>query len=108
MKLSCGDLASNSYEKLNIGGRSTPRLDEKDLLKALGTELLRSYKLEIESEGAFREGIHNGCNYGGCNYGGYNYGGCNYGECNYGECNCRGLTVLSLTRGKRKGYLSIV
>ncbi|GBC49614.2 uncharacterized protein OCT59_000091 [Rhizophagus irregularis] len=40
MKLSCGDLASNSYEKLNIGGRSTPRLDEKDLLKALGTELL--------------------------------------------------------------------
>ncbi|CAB4435811.1 unnamed protein product [Rhizophagus irregularis] len=40
MKLSCGELASNSYEKLNIGGRSAPRLDEKDLLKALGTELL--------------------------------------------------------------------
>lgn len=36
MKLSCGELA---YEKLNIGG-SAPRLDEKDLLKALGTELL--------------------------------------------------------------------
>ncbi|CAG8680571.1 2862_t:CDS:2 [Funneliformis caledonium] len=44
MKLSCGELASNSYEKLkellNIGGRSAPRLDGKGLLKALGTELL--------------------------------------------------------------------
>ena len=44
MKLRCGELASNSYEKLkellNIGGRSTLRLDRKGLLKSLGTELL--------------------------------------------------------------------
>ncbi|CAI2194263.1 2755_t:CDS:2, partial [Funneliformis geosporum] len=44
LKLSCGELASNSYEKLkeilDIGGRSAPRLDGKGLLKALGTEIL--------------------------------------------------------------------
>lgn len=44
IKLSCGELASNSYDKLkeilNIGGRSAPRLDGKGLLKSLGTEIL--------------------------------------------------------------------
>ncbi|PKY54365.1 hypothetical protein RhiirA4_501293 [Rhizophagus irregularis] len=44
LKLSCGELASNSYEKLkeilDIGGRSAPKLDGKGLLKALGTEIL--------------------------------------------------------------------
>ncbi|CAI2185653.1 18855_t:CDS:2 [Funneliformis geosporum] len=44
IKLSCGELASNSYNKLkeilNIGGRSAPRLDGKGLLKSLGTEIL--------------------------------------------------------------------
>ncbi|CAB4411308.1 unnamed protein product [Rhizophagus irregularis] len=44
IKLSCGELASNSYDKLkeilNIGGRSALRLDGKGLLKSLGTEIL--------------------------------------------------------------------
>ncbi|CAG8698626.1 9866_t:CDS:1, partial [Ambispora leptoticha] len=44
IKLSCSELATNSYEKLkeilNIGGRSAPRLDGKGLLKSLGTEIL--------------------------------------------------------------------
>ena len=44
LKLSFGELASNSYknlkEILDIGGRSAPRLDGKGLLKALGTEIL--------------------------------------------------------------------
>ncbi|CAG8609166.1 7006_t:CDS:2 [Ambispora leptoticha] len=44
MKLSCGELASKSYEKLkeilNIAGRSAPKLDGKGFLKSLGTEIL--------------------------------------------------------------------
>ncbi|RGB25899.1 hypothetical protein C1646_675232 [Rhizophagus diaphanus] len=44
IKLSCGELASNSYNKLmeilDIGGRSAPKLDGKGLLKSLGTEIL--------------------------------------------------------------------
>ncbi|RIB04707.1 hypothetical protein C2G38_2148899 [Gigaspora rosea] len=44
MKLSCGELASKSYEKLkeilNIAGRSAPKLDGKGFLKSLGTEVL--------------------------------------------------------------------
>ncbi|RIA84670.1 hypothetical protein C1645_831931 [Glomus cerebriforme] len=44
IKLSYGELASNSYNKLkeilNIGGHSAPRLDGKRLLKSLGTEIL--------------------------------------------------------------------
>ncbi|CAG8668591.1 3838_t:CDS:2 [Funneliformis mosseae] len=44
LKLSCGELASKSYDKLkeilNIAGRSAPKLDGKGFLKSLGTELL--------------------------------------------------------------------
>ncbi|CAG8663069.1 2362_t:CDS:1, partial [Paraglomus brasilianum] len=44
LKLSCGELASKSYEKLkeilNITGRSAPKLDGKGFLKSLGTEIL--------------------------------------------------------------------
>ncbi|CAG8822598.1 37162_t:CDS:2, partial [Gigaspora margarita] len=44
MKLSCGELASKSYEKLkeilNIAGRSAPKLDGKGFLRSLGTEIL--------------------------------------------------------------------
>ncbi|CAG8644332.1 16850_t:CDS:2 [Funneliformis caledonium] len=44
LKLSCGELTSNTYEKLteilDISGRSAPRLNGKGLLKALGTEIL--------------------------------------------------------------------
>ncbi|CAB4395601.1 unnamed protein product [Rhizophagus irregularis] len=44
LKLSYGELASKSYDKLkeilNIAGRSAPKLDGKGFLKSLGTELL--------------------------------------------------------------------
>src|SRR6266498_974917 len=44
LKLSCGELASKSYEKLkeilNVSSRSAPKLDGKEFLKSLGTEIL--------------------------------------------------------------------
>ncbi|CAG8521045.1 953_t:CDS:2 [Funneliformis mosseae] len=44
LKLSCGELASKSYEKLkgllNVSSRGGPKLDGKGLLKSLGTEIL--------------------------------------------------------------------
>ncbi|CAG8532954.1 5195_t:CDS:2 [Ambispora gerdemannii] len=44
LKLSCGELASRSYEKLkevlNIANRSAPKLDGKGFLKSLGTEII--------------------------------------------------------------------
>lgn len=44
LKLSCGELASKSYEKLkeilNVSNRSSPKLDGKGFLKSLGTEIL--------------------------------------------------------------------
>ncbi|CAG8772709.1 10264_t:CDS:1, partial [Funneliformis caledonium] len=44
LKLSCGELASKSYEKLkeilNVAGRSGQKLDGKGFLKSLGTEII--------------------------------------------------------------------
>ncbi|RGB28982.1 hypothetical protein C1646_672811 [Rhizophagus diaphanus] len=44
LKLSCGELASKSYEKLkellDVASRGGPKLDGKGLLKSLGTEIL--------------------------------------------------------------------
>ncbi|CAG8493259.1 8289_t:CDS:2 [Paraglomus occultum] len=44
LKLSCGELASKSYDKLkdilDIASRSAPKLDGKGFLKSLGTEVL--------------------------------------------------------------------